>query len=188
MSRTARTSMPAIPQANLQGRVERRFARGPATGAMPAPRRPGDRGRLGPSGSSRDDLSVDRFRAEASPSPTNRTRGVIVTRSTSRPRRAPRAGDRKFGKCGPLQYPVGPRYQPPLGSGAQGTGLVESSRDRLPAPVMGQRLPRRSCSISIASKSALKLPTPKPREPWRSMISKKNVGRSCTGRVKICSR
>jgi hypothetical protein len=22
----------------------------------------------------------------------------------------------------------------------------------------------------------LKLPTPKPREPWRSMISKKNVG------------
>ncbi len=40
------------------------------------------------------------------------------------------------------------------------------------------RFPRLSCSRSIASKSALKLPTPKPREPWRSMISKKNVGRS----------
>ena len=33
-----------------------------------------------------------------------------------------------------------------------------------------------ACSRSIASNSALKLPTPKPREPWRSMISKKNVG------------
>jgi hypothetical protein len=40
----------------------------------------------------------------------------------------------------------------------------------------------------IASKSALKLPTPKPREPCRSMISKKNVGRSWIGRVKICRR
>jgi hypothetical protein len=50
------------------------------------------------------------------------------------------------------------------------------------------RFPRFACSRSIASKSALKLPTPKPREPWRSMISKKNVGRSWTGRVKICRR
>ena len=51
-----------------------------------------------------------------------------------------------------------------------------------------QRFPRFSCSRSIASNSALKLPTPKPREPWRSMISKKNVGRSWTGRVKIWRR
>jgi hypothetical protein len=35
-----------------------------------------------------------------------------------------------------------------------------------------------ACSRSIASNSALKLPTPKPREPWPSMISKKNVARS----------
>jgi len=40
----------------------------------------------------------------------------------------------------------------------------------------------------MASKRALKLPTPKPREPWRSMISKKNVGRSWIGRVKIWRR
>ena len=50
------------------------------------------------------------------------------------------------------------------------------------------RFPRFACSRSIASNSALKLPTPKPREPWRSMISKKKVGRSWTGRVKIWRR
>ena len=49
-------------------------------------------------------------------------------------------------------------------------------------------VPRAACSRSIASKSALKLPRPKPREPWRWMISKKTVGRSTTGFVKICSR
>ena len=53
---------------------------------------------------------------------------------------------------------------------------------------LAHRLPRLACSRSIASNSALKLPTPKPREPWRSMISKKKVGRSWTGRVKICRR
>ena len=35
----------------------------------------------------------------------------------------------------------------------------------------GQRLPRASCSRSIASNSALKLPLPKPSEPCRSMNS-----------------
>ena len=35
----------------------------------------------------------------------------------------------------------------------------------------GHRLPRRSCSRSIASNSALKLPLPKLRAPLRSMIS-----------------
>ena len=34
-----------------------------------------------------------------------------------------------------------------------------------------QRLPRSSCSRSIASNSALKLPLPKPSEPCRSMNS-----------------
>jgi hypothetical protein len=37
-------------------------------------------------------------------------------------------------------------------------------------------LPRRACSRSIASNNALKLPTPNPREPWRSITSKKSVG------------
>lgn len=55
-------------------------------------------------------------------------------------------------------------------------------------PSAGQRLPRFSCSRSIASKRALKLPLPKPIEPCRSIISKKTVGRSWTGLVKICSR
>ena len=50
------------------------------------------------------------------------------------------------------------------------------------------RLPRRACSRSIASKSALKFPIPKPREPWRSMTSKKSVGRSWTIFVKSWSR
>ena len=51
-----------------------------------------------------------------------------------------------------------------------------------------QRFPRSACSRSIASKSDLKLPIPKPREPWRSITSKKSVGRSWTIFVKSCSR
>ncbi len=51
-----------------------------------------------------------------------------------------------------------------------------------------QRLPRLSCSRSIASKRALKLPFPNPSDPCRSIISKKTVGRSPIGLVKICSR
>src|SRR5690242_16363594 len=49
-------------------------------------------------------------------------------------------------------------------------------------------VPRRACSRSMASNSALKFPFPKLREPCRSMTSKKSVGRSSTGLVKICSR
>ncbi len=51
-----------------------------------------------------------------------------------------------------------------------------------------QRLPRSACSRSIASKSDLKLPIPKPREPCRSMTSKNSVGRSWTIFVKSWSR
>ena len=50
------------------------------------------------------------------------------------------------------------------------------------------RFPRSACSRSIASKSALKFPIPKPREPWRSMTSKKSVGRSWTIFVKSWRR
>src|SRR5690606_12475484 len=56
------------------------------------------------------------------------------------------------------------------------------------APGRPQRFPRRACSRSIASNSALKLPLPKPSEPCRSIISQNTVGRSWTGLVKICSR
>src|SRR5438876_3492482 len=50
------------------------------------------------------------------------------------------------------------------------------------------KLPRAACSRSIASNSALKLPLPKLFAPLRWMISKKSVGRSSTGFVKICNR
>ena len=53
--------------------------------------------------------------------------------------------------------------------------------------VFGYRLPRAACSRSMASNSALKLPFPKLRLPFRWMISKNSVGRSSTGLVKICS-
>src|SRR5579883_637949 len=46
-------------------------------------------------------------------------------------------------------------------------------------------VPRFSCSRSIETKSALKLPFPNERLPLRWMISKKTVGRSCSGLVKI---
>ncbi len=69
---------------------------------------------------------------------------------------------------------------PPAGCGGRGLGTARGGNR--------QRLPRLSCSRSIASKRALKLPLPKPMEPCRSMISKKTVGRSWTGLVKICSR
>jgi predicted ATPase/DNA-binding CsgD family transcriptional regulator len=54
--------------------------------------------------------------------------------------------------------------------------------------VPGYRLPRSSCSRSIALNRAWKLPLPKPSEPCRSMNSKNTVGRSPIGLVKICSR
>ena len=78
---------------------------------------------------------------------------------------------------------------------ARSTGAVPPAADEVHQRPDGrrlrpsaQRLPRRSCSRSIASNSALKLPLPKPSEPCRSMSSKNTVGRSCTGLVKICSR
>ncbi len=72
--------------------------------------------------------------------------------------------------------------------GARDHGVVPGpgvgGRDDRPA----QRFPRAACSRSIDSNSALKLPLPKPSEPCRSISSKKIVGRSPSGLVKICSR
>ena len=72
-----------------------------------------------------------------------------------------------------------------IATGARTTG--PGARDCALRPA-AQRLPRLSCSRSIASKSALKLPLPKPSEPCRSISSKNTVGRSPSGLVKICSR
>ncbi len=50
------------------------------------------------------------------------------------------------------------------------------------------KVPRNSCSRSMASKSALKFPFPNDRAPFRWMISKNRVGRGSTGFVKIWSK
>jgi hypothetical protein len=67
-------------------------------------------------------------------------------------------------------------------------GLVVAHSVRNARQGCGYRLPRRSCSRSMASNRALKLPLPKPRDPCRSISSKNTVGRSPIGLVKICSR
>lgn len=82
---------------------------------------------------------------------------------------------------GVLKVAFGARFT--LGGASAFAGAPPFTSER-----SAQRLPRFSCSRSIASNRALKLPLPKPIEPWRSIISKKTVGRSWTGFVKICSR
>ena len=68
---------------------------------------------------------------------------------------------------------------------------VSAMRDNdvsfLRVPKSNYSVPRFSCSRSIASKSALQFPLPKLFEPRRWITSKKSVGRSATGFVKICS-
>jgi len=53
-------------------------------------------------------------------------------------------------------------------------GRIDVDTQRL----RSHRFPRSACSRSMLTKSALKFPRPKPRLPWRSMTSKKSVGRS----------
>ena len=50
------------------------------------------------------------------------------------------------------------------------------------------RLPRFSCSLSMASKRLLKFPAPNPEKLLRWIISMKTVGRSSNGLVKSCSK
>ena len=50
------------------------------------------------------------------------------------------------------------------------------------------KVPLNSCSLSMASKSALKFPLPNEFAPFRSIISKNIVGLGSTGLVKICRR
>ena len=78
--------------------------------------------------------------------------------------------------------------QPPASvAGGLADRYVPLGGDLAPAFVP-HRFPLLSCSRSRAWKSALKLPSPKPREPWRSISSKNSVGRSPSGLVKIWSR
>ncbi len=97
-------------------------------------------------------------------------------------------------RINPYFSPVGARRRRrPEGTGGSWESRESSGRRSRNAPcpydlLAVYRLPRLSCSRSIASKRALKLPLPKPIEPCRSMISKKTVGRSWTGLVKIWSR
>lgn len=57
--------------------------------------------------------------------------------------------------------------------------------DLTPLVSRSVRLPRRACSSSKALNRELKLPAPKPWWLWRWMTSRKSVGRSCMGLVKI---
>ena len=73
-------------------------------------------------------------------------------------------------------------------AGDGGQGLSHGGGPPCRSVDRDQSVPRRACSRSMASKRALKFPLPKLFAPWRWMISKKSVGRSSTGLVKICSR
>lgn len=66
--------------------------------------------------------------------------------------------------------------------------IVSPSARTRSARIGNYKLPRRACSRSRLTNNALKFPWPKPRQPCRSITSKNNVGRSCTGAVKICNR
>ena len=139
--------------------------------------------------------------------PVDESRQRLAARADRRWRRRPEAGARRtravaggrsaYPGGGPYRRarPVrrgGGRYPGRTAARAAGRGRRPAGRRRrcAEAASRGQcyRLPRASCSRSIASNSALKLPLPKPSEPCRSISSKKTVGRSCTGLVKICSR
>ena len=74
-----------------------------------------------------------------------------------------------------------------------GAHLIGMQKNEIFVPAAGEiihsyKLPRSACSLSIASNKALKFPLPKLLAPFRWMISKNNVGRSCTGLVNIWSK
>ena len=109
-------------------------------------------------------------------------RALLLRRRAHRPRRAapddPRPGRPDRGRHDPLSL-ARPRrvvgdpgrfvvIQVDRGAFAN-QARIDPNQARL--DLEGQRLPRASCSRSIASNSALKLPLPKPSEPCRSMNS-----------------
>ena len=81
------------------------------------------------------------------------------------------------------------------GEGAQENCTATPQKNRAPRPgscaselLEAYRFPRRSCSSSSDSNSALKFPFPKLWLPRRQMISMKKVGRSWRGLVKSWRR
>ena len=91
---------------------------------------------------------------------------VAATRSTTSG--CSRTSVRDEGRRG---CPPVPRFVVPLSPEPVGASSYPLAEERILTTPRGQRLPRRSCSRSIASNSALKLPLPKPSEPCRSMNS-----------------
>ncbi|TWT42262.1 YHS domain protein [Phycisphaerae bacterium RAS1] len=101
----------------------------------------------------------------------------------------------------PRQTPVGSALRPGALLGVERAScpfVGPQGRARRPSHPKGRRyesatwrrykFPRRACSRSSDTNSALKFPCPNPRQPCRSITSKNSVGRSCTGWVKIWSR
>ncbi len=71
---------------------------------------------------------------------------------------------------------VMPPANPPPGAGPLAARTTTTSPSRQGEGRRGRsycspRFPRRACSRSSETNRALKFPTPKPREPWRSMTS-----------------
>ncbi len=104
------------------------------------------------------------------------------------------SGDARRQSSDPRSRPRHPVAQPrpAAGAGPDACGSQTCKASCLSFYVqsfmLAYRFPRMPCSRSIASNSALKFPLPKLRPPLRWIISKNTVGRSSTGRVKICSR
>ena len=110
-------------------------------------------------------------------------------------------GETAIGQAEPIQPPrlvrrrqvdrrVADRHPRPRSAIADMADAQRQVGDREGRPWrdVDHRLPRRSCSRSIDSNSALKLPSPNPRAPPRWMISMNTVGRSVTGSVNNCRR
>ncbi|SIQ21394.1 hypothetical protein SAMN05444858_101522 [Micromonospora avicenniae] len=167
---------PAEPRPEADPPAERR-QRGWARRS--SPRRPstvGSRGRRG-----RCTSRVARSRSHLN----DDTPGEPVVAAQGRTRRRGRDGARVVAVR--LAGGTGGRHEA-AGGGRGPTSRRRRVRRGLRHAGKCYRLPRASCSRSMASNRALKLPFPKPSEPCRSISSKKTVGRSCTGLVKIWSR
>ena len=109
-------------------------------------------------------------------------------------RRAVEEGVHLGGERGRPPHRRGQAPSPPdaVGRGRRrmGGGRVPRAEGRRSGDLLhaGYRFPRRACSRSIASNSALKLPAPNPLAPSRWMTSKNTVGRSVTVSVNTWSR
>ena len=122
-----------------------------------------------------------RMRDTACPSPARCATGSRG-RETGRLQGFCASGIRASGSptCGPVMCSRGPLDLRPgrRRRTASGVCAVADPRERIRDLRANYKFPRSACSRSIASNRALKLPSPKPCAPWRSITSKKSVGRS----------